>query len=243
MKKFVILALLTFIITSGTSAKVTFKDWMLKGVVTNIKEVKKERKLKNLDNASYEKKDNMIDITDPEFEWTQSDTKNACALMTEYGLMLKNKKNGITTLSTVELPFDIDKDEFTYSLRVFLSGKKINKDCLLGIVFDYEDNRNYKAILINYSQYSYINIKDGVEYVKKTGLIKLPEDTFVMDIKRESDIIYLNIDDIEYAKLTSVEINHIKFGVLAIGKQEVYIPQFLFDITNNEESEQSTTPE
>ena len=260
MKKTIILVLLTFIVSSGVTAKVTFKDWMTKSLYSNIKEIKKEKKLNNgvkarnekvtsdFDSSAdsysdeYDETDKMIDITDPEYEWSQSDAKNACALMTEHGLMLKNKKSELITLSTVDLPFNIDNDEFTYSLNIFLTGKKIDKDCTLGIVFDYEDNRNYKAVIINNSQYSYINIKEGVEHIKDTGLIKLPGHTFVMSIKREGDIIYFSIDDIEYAKLRNVEIKHIKFGVLASGKQEVYIPQFLFDIADKEESEQSTTP-
>lgn len=257
MKKIIILVLLTLIVSSGATAKVTVKDWMTKGLLTNIKEVRKEKRLKKIvtsdsdnDSASFSEESGepyeggkMVDITDPEFEWTQSNTKNACSLMTEYGLMLKNKKGGIITLSTIDLPFDVENDEFTYSLEIILTGKKIAKDCCLGIVFDYEDNRNYKAIIINDSQYSYINIKESVEHIKKTGLIKLPEQTFVMSIKREGDIIYFNIGDIGYAKLTNVEIKHDKFGVLASGKQEVYIPKFLFDIAEMEESEQSTTPE
>lgn len=258
MKKIILLLLLVFVASGSVTAKVTLKDWMFRGLITNIKEVKKEKNLKNAEKAHLKKAasdeyteeydevseyDKMINITDPEFEWDQFDGKNSSALMSEHGLLLKNKKNGIISLSTVELPYDTDKDDFTFSIIVFLTGKKIDKDCTLGIVFDYDDNRNYKTILINNSQYSYINVKDGVEYIKKSGLIKLPERTFVMSIKREGDIMYFNIDDIEYAKLANVDIKHIRFGVLAAGKQEVYIPGFLFKIDDKEDSEQSTTPD
>lgn len=64
-----------------------------------------------------------------------------------------------------------------------------------------------------------------------------------MSIRKEGDIIYFYINDIEYAKIRNIDIKHIKFGVWALGKQDVYFTHFLFYIPEPEESEQSTTPE
>lgn len=280
MKKLIFVALLFALICPiESNAKVTFKDWMTKGLLTNIKELKKEKKLREIEakgleaeivsestgegsteglfvgeerddspQSDYEADSEeeplfiMLDVTDPQFDWSQFENKNSSALMTEHGLKLVNKKQEFSALSVVELPFDVDNDRFKFMLRIIVPGKKIKKENGVGLVFDYSDNRNYKVIMVNSSQYSLINYKDGVEHVVKTGLIKLPDYNFLLGIAKEGNVMYLYVNNVEYAKFNKISIEDSNFGVMLSGKQDILVSHFVFDIEEDEESEQSTTP-
>lgn len=255
MKKVLLLISLILFAGNYANSKVSFKDWMTKGLLHNIKETKKEkeveRTLKNFqEDDSDQEGIEAFNVFDSQYEWSQFDNKNASAIMNEYGLLLKSKNNNSSSISIIELPIDVENDNFTYGVYAMWLSK--NKEGGIGLVFDYEDNHNYKAIIINQKNYDYVNVKNNDIHVVKSGLVKISskeknkgfngnKGLLYLEIKKEGDVIKFFINDVEFGKFKNVKINNNNFGIITVGKQELLVPKFFFMTGEMENEEESTT--
>ena len=202
-------------------------------------------------NATENKEDDMdsedirnfyISIDDTRYQWTQSKTKNQQALMSTRGLTINNKLENTIFASTVELPLVVESDDFTFG--IVTKPVKLSEDTGLALLFDYQDDRNFKTIIIDDSQYRYMVYSGGIPSTVKTGLIKFPKKakTISMYIQREGSIIHFFLNDVEYGTFKNVSINNPTFGAGVLGKNYANIIAMIFKLESNDgDSEQSTT--
>ena len=257
MKKALLIFITTLLAASCIEAKISFGTFMKKGLLTAIKENNERNKLKDAvkevespDVSENEEEDLDPDdvrnffksIDDTQYQWTQGKSKGQQALMSTNGLVISNKIEKEIYASTVELPVVVDTDDFIFG--IVTSSTKLNENNGIVLIFDYQDDHNFKAIVINDSQYRYLKFSNGVANSVKTGLIKYSNKNTLntIYIQREGSTIYFYLNDVEYGVLKNVVINNAVFGAGVMGKASTTILKMIFhvDIPEND-IEQSTT--
>lgn len=181
-------------------------------------------------------------IDETRFQWTQGKTKTHQALMNAKGLEIVNKVDGEIYASTVELPVTTETDDFIFGVTT--TPTKLSDQSGLALLFDYHDNRNFKTVLIDKSQFRYVVYKDGTANVVKTGLVKFPKKapSYTFYISREGSIIHFFLNDVEYGTFKNVTITEPIFGAGVFGKTSTILLKMIFDVGQNEgDTEQSTT--
>lgn len=207
-----------------------------RGLKTDIAEEPTQSKFQETEN---DVSDNTFLTTDPQFEWSQFKDKKGCAILSNKGLVLECKSADYYVTSITELAFNTETDNFQFSANFV--GPKLSNDTKIGIVFDYADNRNYKAITISKEQYSYFIVKDGMSSTVKTGLIKYKGAFYNLLMKKKADKIFFYLNGIEFAKFSRIKIESPYIGVMLEGKGKTLIPSFTFGIEDQQELEESTT--
>lgn len=177
----------------------------------------------------------IFPTSDINYEWSQFKTKTGSSLILKNSLVLESKKEDQRVLSVVELPANTENDTFIYGAS--FCGPKLNESTKLGIIFDYSDNRNYKGIAINKTQFFYFITKDGIISDIKTGLIKNQGTNYNLVMSKTGDKIRFIFNGIEFAKINKVSIKNPFFGVFLEGKGKTEIPSFIYysEITEIEE--------
>ncbi|MDE6340115.1 MAG: hypothetical protein K2K97_10085 [Muribaculaceae bacterium] len=183
--------------------------------------------------------DKSFSTTDPQLEWSQFKGKKGSAVISDKGLVLECKNADYYVTSITELSFNTETDNFGFSANFI--GPKLSNDTKVGIVFDYSDSRNYKAITISKEQYSYFVVKDGMSSTVKTGLVKYVGSAYSLFMKKEADKIIFYLNGIEFAKFSRIKIESPYLGVMLEGKGKTLIPSFTFEIEDQAEQEESTT--
>lgn len=179
-------------------------------------------------------------VSDPEYEWSQADSKQAKVLLKTEGLLLESKKEDGVAFSVCELPIDVEgSPEFIFGIK--LRNIEIDDKNGFGIIFDYVDSRNYKGISIGKKQYVYFTVKDGVTSEVKSGPVKYKEKNVKLILKRENGGVEFVLNGIEVCKLRKIELSSSYFGVFVSGKGKVTMPGFIMYIPEQGDSEQSTS--
>ncbi|MDE5784196.1 MAG: hypothetical protein K2H97_07775 [Prevotella sp.] len=182
----------------------------------------------------------VFSVSDPEFEWSQTDTKKIKVLLNAEGLKFESKEDDGVALSIVELPINVENNrEFIFGVNI--QGPKLDDKKSFGLLFDYEDGRNYKGLTIFKKQYEYFVVKDGVRSSVKTGLVKFKGTTYKLNVKRENGGMEFTLNDIEVCKLRRISIASSYFGVYICGKMKALMPDFIMYVPDQEDIEQSTT--
>lgn len=254
MKKFILIVVAFVVTIMAANAKLSSNTFMKKGLVSAIKENNDKKKLSkslneinDIDESQGEDlepddiRNFYINLDDSHYQWTQSKSKSQLALMSHYGLEISNKIDNTIFASTVELPVVVESDDFIYG--VVTSTPKLNDKTGLVLLFDYQDDHNFKAIIINNSQYKYMVFHDDKSNTVKTGLIKYSNkdlmNTFY--IKKEGSIIHFYLNDIEYGVFKNVVITNPVFGAGVLGKTSTTILKMIFNVEIPEDTEQSTS--
>lgn len=179
-------------------------------------------------------------VTDPEYEWSQTDTKHVKVNLTSKGLFLESKNEDGFAYSVSELPIDSEElPEFLFGFK--LSNMKIDNKNRFGMFFDYQDIRNYKGISISKKRYEYFTVTDGVYSPIKSGPVKYKGSDFTLILKRENGGIEFSLNGIEVCKLRKIKLTSSYFGVFIGGKAKAIMPEFILYIPQQEDTEQSTT--
>jgi len=181
----------------------------------------------------------IYDVTNPNFEWSQTIEKDIKVILENDGLVLESKKEAQMIFSVVDLPVNPEEDSFNYG--IIMTGPKLDDKKNVGIIFDYTDNHNFKGISINNKQYCYFASKNGEYSTIKTGLIKVKGNVFNMQMTKQGDKVLFSLNGIEFAKLNKVKIENSIFGVFIKGKTKAKVSSLLFRIDEKDDSEQSTT--
>lgn len=178
--------------------------------------------------------------TDPEYEWSQADSKQIKVSLKSQFLELESKNDDGLAYSVVELPIDVeDNAEFLFGFS--LNGFKPNDKSGFGMFFDYLDIRNYKAIVISKKEYQYFVVKDGVASMVKSGPVKHKGDSFKLIMRRENGGIEIQLNGIEVCKLRKIRLTSSYFGVFINGKGKARMPSFMMYIPEQDDTEQSTS--
>lgn len=201
--------------------------------------------------------------TDPEYEWSQIDSKQIKVRLKSQKLMIESNKIDGFAYSVTELPINVeDTPEFIFgfTLNGFkpsnnsknekLASKLRSKEdysdiCLMmgsfGMLFDYQDIRNYKAIAIFQNTFQYYVVKDGIPSMVKSAPVKHKGNTFKLIMLRENGGIRFQLNGIEICKLRNITLTSSYFGVFINGKGKAEMPSFMMCIPEQEDTEQSTS--
>lgn len=184
----------------------------------------------------------LYSMDDTQFDWSQSENKKVKVMLKNQGLILESKEKDETAWSVVELPINLEHEDFIYGVT-FLN-TDLGDDVSIGLLFDYENNHNYKGIGISKKQFRYFSCKDNVTSDIQTGLIKYKGKGKVLNLlmERKQGKLFLYLNDIEIAKFNRVKIENEFFGIYLAGKGKTTVPYFIFNIPQKDGvSEQSTS--
>lgn len=206
-----------------------------------------------------------ISASDPEYEWSQIDTKQIKVGFKSQSLQFESKQMNGFAYSVVELPIDPENNtDFLFgvnltSYKVSGTNDKIANQLVsksnnpngssiyhlikgsFGLIFDYQDIHNYKAIAISQKEYQYYVMKDGTYSMIKSGPVKYTGDSFKLLMKRENGGAEFILNGIEVCKLRKLALTSSYFGVFINGKGKAEMPSFIFYVPAQEETEQSTS--
>lgn len=181
-----------------------------------------------------------IDISDPQYEWSETDSKLAKVQLTSGGLLLESKADNGVAFSIAELPINLEENsEFVFGAT--FTGVKLNEKKMVGLIFDYEDARNYKGIAVSKKQFEYFVVKEGIATPVKTGLVKTKDGRLVLNMVRKNGKIEILLDGLEICTLKRVSITSPMFGMFVQGKMKATVPDFVMDNIVADDTEQSTT--
>lgn len=205
----------------------------------------------------------VFSANDPEYEWSQTDTKQIKVGFKSQSLQLESKDAKGFAYSVTELPLSVeDTPEFIFGVNIngfrpsdmdasqklaSKFGKNLANSATLkplgcfGMIFDYQDNHNYKAIAIYKKSYLYYVEKDGVISTVKSGPVKFKGDSFKLMMRRENGGIEFQLNGIEVCKLRKINLTSPYFGVFISGKGKAEIPDFIMYVPEQEDTEQSTS--
>lgn len=178
--------------------------------------------------------------TDPEYDWSQTYSKNIKVESKNVGFLMESKEENGTAFTIAELPIDIE-DNCDFMFGVTLSGPKLDDKKSLGIIFDYEDARNYKGLAIFKKQFDYFVVKDGTMSSVKTGLVKMKGNTYTISMYRKNGKVEFKLNDLEICTLKKVSITNSMFGAFIHGKMKAIMPYFYMFNPEHMDTEQSTT--
>lgn len=192
------------------------------------------------DELSEEYGQTVFSVSDPEYEWSQIDTKQVKVGFKSQSLQFESKQDNGFAYSVVELPINVeDNTEFLFGFS--LKGFKPSDKSSFGMILDYQDIRNYKAIAISKKEYQYYVVKDGISSMIKSGPVKYKGDSFKMIMRRENGGIEFVLNGIEVCKLRKITLSSSYFGVFINGKGKAEMPSFMMYISESEDTEQSTS--
>lgn len=180
------------------------------------------------------------ETSDPEYDWSQFDTKKISVEIKHEGIVMTSKEDDGVAFTIAELPIDVDHNsEFLFG--VTLLGPKLDEKKSIGLIFDYEDARNYKGIAIFKKQFEYFVVKDGTRSSVKTGLVKMKGGAYTITMQRQDGKVEFKLNDLELCVLKKVSITNAMFGAFIQGKMKAVMPVFYMYNAEREDTEQSTT--
>lgn len=182
----------------------------------------------------------VFSVSDPEYEWSQIDTKSVKVTLKSQSLLFESKEDNGLAYTISELPIDVEGlSEFIFGIN--LKNLKIDDKNSFGIIFDYQDLRNYKGISISKKQYTYFTVKDGILSVVKNGPVKYKGSNFELMLKRQNGGVEFVLNGIEVCKLRKISLTSSYFGAFVNGKAKAEMPTFIMYIPEQEDTEQSTS--
>lgn len=180
------------------------------------------------------------DITEPTYEWTQFDNKSGKITMTSSGLLIESKSKKQSLISVTEFPFNSENDSFEFGMTFSLT--KAEKGKYIGIVFDYESNKDFKAIVFSQKDYIYYTVQRGEQSVIKQGLVKPGKLISNIFIKYDSDKLEVLLNGLEVTTINRISITSPQLGVIVSGKTSAICEAFYFYVPETGiATEQSTS--
>ncbi len=185
-----------------------------------------------------------IPVSDLRYEWSQDESKEIRVLIEDDELVMKSKDDEGTAMSIVELPVDVQNDEYVFGLS--FTEPKPEEEKSFGMIMDFENNRNYKAIRIYKKKFEYVSVEDGKSLVVKTGLLKFnkksKDKSNTLLIHHIGGNVTIVVNGLEMTTLKRLKLNNPVFGAFVSGKNEAVVPSFQFKVVERVDAEQSTTP-
>lgn len=163
----------------------------------------------------------LTTCSDPTLDWQQYDEKTGRALVTNKGLELESKKDGLYCISFCELPISVKNDNFV--VRFEMTPNEISDDKPFGVVYDVENEDNYRMLLIMKKSFQLLSIKDSKYSVVKKGLYKLKHKSKKLDIEmlRVKGHLYFYVDGLEIYKSKAPEMENPNFGFVVSPKAKM----------------------
>lgn len=181
----------------------------------------------------------LTPCTDPEYDWNQYDEKTGKAIMGKKTLLLESKKDDVYCITFSELPISMKDDDFL--VRLVMEPDEISDDEPFGIVYDVEDETNYRMLLAFKKSFQLVNVKDGKQSVVKKGIYKLKTKSkdVELDVARMKNKLYFFINGMEFLSIKSPEMENPMFGFVVSPKTKMECKSIGFwkQNPNNDENE------
>lgn len=112
----------------------------------------------------------------------------------------------------------------------------------VGLVFDYENDKNYRAFVVSKKEYVYYSVEKGERSIVKQGLVKPGKLISQILLKYDSSKIEFLLNGIEVTTLKRISLNSSQLGIIIEGKTKAVCKDFMFYTINSEtEHEESTS--
>lgn len=186
----------------------------------------------------------VIELTgcnDPTYDWQQYDEKTGKALVTKKGLELESKKDDVYSMTFCELPISVKDDN--YVVRFEMTPNEISDDKPFGVVYDVEDENNYRMLLIMKKSFRLMSVKDGKISVVKKGLYKLKDKSKKLDVNmlKLKDHLYFFVDGLEIYKSKCPEMENPNFGFVVSPKVKMVCNNIGFIKETPDDEEETDT--
>lgn len=183
----------------------------------------------------------LTTCADPTFDWQQYDEKTGKALVTGKGLELESKKDGVYCMSFCELPISVKDDNFV--VRFVMTPNEISDDKPFGVVYDVENEDNYRMLLIMKKSFQMLSVKDSKYSVVKKGIYKLKHKSKKLEIEmmRLKDHLYFYVDGLEILKSKCPEMENPNFGFVVSPKVKIVCNGIGFIKETPEDEEETDT--
>lgn len=113
----------------------------------------------------------IMEVISPDFDWENFDNKQEKCKFKKNFLELECLKKDQHACTHTELDLDAINNDFIICFQ--LDVEKLDDEHRVGIVYDFEDQKNYHALCFGKKQFSLLKYENGDNVVKKTGLYKL----------------------------------------------------------------------
>ena len=174
-------------------------------------------------------KPEIKEITDPDFEWSQFDNKQARCQFKKNILELECLKEGMYACTSTELDFDVRNNNFILSFQIDV--EKLEDEHCVGIVYDFKNTNNFKALYFGKKQFTFVTIENGNKVVEKEGLYKYKLEKkkgLIITLKKKGRRIdfYLGSQYFPLTTLKQSEITHSNVGFYVENKTGIKITGF-----------------
>lgn len=190
--------------------------------------------------SEFEEGTIVVTMDDPAHEWSQFDSKEGKAMLLKDGsFILESKSDQFSAITITELDLAPDTD-LSIGLKLMAAPQE---DKYVGLVFDYANNRNYKAFLVSKKTFKYIIVEGGETSEIKQGLVKTGKTIESITFNKLGDKIDVRVNGLDTTILKKVQISNMNLGVIVCGKYKANIFSLYFKEHISEDTEQSTTPD
>ncbi len=179
------------------------------------------------------------DITDPMFEWTQYDNSTGSVKMGQNVLILDSRNPSVSCMSVTDLQFDPKESAFEFGLSFYLTPAEDNK--YVGMVLDYENSKQFKAIIFSKKEFIYYIVEKGDISIIKQGLVKPGKFIETIYAKYEGSVLNILLNGLEVTTLNRVSISSPIFGVMVSGKRKAICDGFYFNIIESQDGQEQST--
>lgn len=149
---------------------------------------------------------NKIVISDPfetsKYQWSEEYEGDKTATILDGYYNIENKSEG-HFIAITDFPIDGD---LNFKVNTKISVPKFGKKNEFGVVFDYEDDKNYSVLILSDMKFRVCNFREGVEYstIKKGEIIlKAEKDKEIsIELKKTGKKITFTVDNMEIATIS-----------------------------------------
>lgn len=171
---------------------------------------------------------------DTNLDWSQFDSKTGKAAFSKKGFLdIESKDDKRPVMTVTEIPVIPDAN---YEIAVSLQAKP-EDDKFVGIVFDYQNQKNYKSIVVSKKTFVYSVTERGDESVVKEGLVKPGKLISNIGFRKEGTVVRFLLNDVEVSKIKNVDITTPIFGVIVGRKGKASIAGISYRVDEQQETE------
>lgn len=169
----------------------------------------------------------LLPCNDPVLDWSQFKEKTISSRVTNKGLEIISKDDSKYSMSFCEIScIGIEHDDFAVRFRMIPTAFSDEKP--FGIVYDVENEDNYRMLLIFKNQYQRAIVKDGKITVEKKDLFKKTKNSKDIEIAlvRQQGRLYFFINSLELKNTKSPDMENATFGFIVGPKNKLTCTHF-----------------
>lgn len=172
----------------------------------------------------------FISMTDPEYEWMQYEEKNGKAILKKDCIELESKKDNFHSVTYCEFPMNTENNDFVISFNMKPDALDDNKP--FGVVYDVENDKTFKAIILMKKAYQIIELNDGKISVLRKGLYKAKSKDFNITMQMKYKKLTFYVNGLPMTTIKNAVVKNPIFGFLTMNKGKLTCKSFGYKVTN-----------